>query len=66
MSDLNLVEKDAEFSQKEVKKIVEEAHSWTSCVAIYRMIIAHQGGVGLKKWVTQTKLKQPSKKKNIY
>ena len=36
MSDLNLVEKDAEFSQKEVKKIVEEAHSWTSCVAIYR------------------------------
>jgi len=27
MSDLNLVEKDAEFSQREVKKIVEEAHS---------------------------------------
>ena len=27
MSDLNLVEKDAEFSQKEVKKIVEEVLS---------------------------------------
>ena len=36
MSDLNLVEKDAEFSQREVKKIVEEAHSWMNCVAIYQ------------------------------